>query len=126
MMTEDVPALLARRLRQEHGLSGPVTQEQLLDICEARNCPVYRSVTLRRPGYYVVPETEDGGPAGAFIALRWDADARVLAHELYHHLVHDNAQHGVIYTFPLCEIGANPDDDRAANRFADLMCGNHF
>jgi Zn-dependent peptidase ImmA (M78 family) len=112
-MAEDPARYLAGRIRQEHSITGAATVPQLLAACEQRGCAVFRSLHLRAPGYYVVTRE------GPLIVLRWDASSHVLAHELFHHLIHDNAQCGVIYCCPEWEA---QDEQEAAHRFARHLC----
>lgn len=105
--------LLARQVQREHDLSGPATTAQLIAICAQRGCPVLRSYTLEREGYYLRTEV------GPLIVVRWDTGPHVLAHELYHHLVADNEGFGVIYSYP---VWVETETEAAAQRFAHLLC----
>ena len=103
---------LAARIRAEHPLSTPAATEELLAVCEQRGVIVIRSAEIHGSGYYSVHDQA--------IVLHWDAPAWVLAHELYHHLVADNEEHEIIYTFP--DFG-DGDDEEQAELFAWLLCG---
>lgn len=111
---EDPARYLADRLRAEHALPARPTLAQLEAICAARGCTVLRSPELLQPGYYLITEE------GPLIALQKDAPAEVLAHELYHHLVSTNREHGILYTYP---AWIEDDEEAAAARFARRLCG---
>jgi hypothetical protein len=113
-MAEDPAAYLALRVRTEHSLDGPASTSDLIQVCSQRGCPVVRAPSLGDQGYYLA------SPQGSWIVLRQDAGPRVLAHELFHHLVTDNADYGVFYTLPDFSLGC---EEEGANRFAWLMCG---
>lgn len=120
---EDPVLFLARRIRREYALSARATYSELLAVCEARGVDVVESASLIEAGCYVqLPDTRlpDVRPV---IIVRQGMGAFVLAHELYHHLIADNSEWGVVYLFPRwveCPIEA------AAHRFAALLCGEEW
>jgi hypothetical protein len=109
---EDSAAYLARRIRAEHHLSDRATEAELLRVCEQRGVTVIRRPLLH-PGYYC-------DWPHPLIVVRPDAPPRVTAHELFHHLIADNARHGVDYRAPEF-LEEHPET--LACRFQELLCG---
>jgi len=112
-MLSDRAAYAAQEMRRLYPLSSRATTAELTAVCEARGVQVVRSRELVAPGVYVPRPLPT-------IILRWDAGARVLAHELFHHLVDDQSDGCCVYCYPgetLNELEA------AAERFASLLCG---
>lgn len=115
-LTPDDPALFfAERIRAERHVSRPATWRQILAACEQRGVRVVVSNALVGAGYYIQHPLFD-----ALIVVRHDVPPRVLAHELYHHLVRENEGYGILYTYPHWIEG---DEEEAAERFAELLCG---
>jgi len=110
---EDLAGFLARRVGVEDALSPRATEGELLAVCARRGVQVARNAGLRGPGYYrswPIPQ----------MVLRPDAPPHIAAHELYHHLLADNAEYGITYEPPDWYPG---ELEEAANRFARLVCG---
>jgi|SRR4051794_4875249 len=111
-MAEDPAVYLARRVRAEHHLSERATEAELLRVCEQRGVEVRRR-PLIGPGYYC-------SRPYPFMVVRPDAPPRVWAHELFHHLIADNAEYGVFYHRPEF-LEEHPE--KLACRFQELLCG---
>lgn len=115
VLREDAVACLVRQVRRQYDISGQATYEDLARVCAERGLKVARIPRITGRAYYVncsVP----------FIVLREDCGALELAHELYHSLVHENATQGVFYNYHGI-LGADPEEEKDANRFAELLCG---
>ncbi len=110
----DHPAFYhARRMRVVYSLSAQATLPELLAVCADRGIPVIRG-PLKTPGLYVnSPKT------GPLILLAYRVRPWVLAHELFHALMTDACDHGVVYHY--YEEGG--DVEQAAQDFACLLCG---
>jgi hypothetical protein len=113
-MFEDPASYLAARVNQEHTLSEPPTEVELLAVCSQRGVQVATSDALSGPGYY-------RSQPHPLIVVRTGVSGFVTAHELFHHLVADNAEYGIRYEAPEWSC-VNPE--AAADRFAGLLCGS--
>lgn len=117
-MTEQPKDLATRylqRLRDQFDLPERVTFRSLLYVCKRLGISVVFRDDLDQPGLYI------SHPYPTII-LRPDANARVLAHEIFHHLAVDNEQLARVSTYPLATV--YDPEEAMAQRFADLLCGD--
>ena len=112
-MSNDPAYYLAYRARQQYAVSPRATMRELLRICRARGIAVEFRPGLAGPGYFLTQ------PAPT-IVLKHRNRPWVLAHELLHAWVSENIREGVVYAF---SDYADDDVERAAERFACLLCG---
>lgn len=101
----------ARRLSDVYALTLPTTLAELRRVCCEEGIVVETVPELDCPGVY-------HGGVDPFIALAPDVSAWVLSHELFHHKVADGQP--VIHRYS--SRGALSEEERAAQRFAWLLC----
>jgi hypothetical protein len=109
-MGEDLAAYFAGRIRAEHALSSPPTEEEILAVCAQRGVHVRVRPGLRGQAYYL-------DWPHPLIVHRPDAAAAV-PHELFHHLIADNTGWGIHYHAPHWR---EEDPEILATRFQALL-----
>lgn len=110
---EDPARLLASRVLSETPEQVPLSPAALTAAARRRGCHVVTHASLRRRGYYVRTNLGD------LIVCQDPPQPVVIAHELFHHITADNADHGIQYDD---EDWIQTDEESAADRFAAYLC----
>jgi len=112
-MSNDPAYYHAARLREAFPLSPRATMRELLRVCRQQGIAVEWDPEIDKEGWSV-------NHPRPLIVLKRQRCPWVLAHEIFHALIGEALEYGIV--FPFSDY-ADDDVERAAERFACLLCG---